>query len=885
MPRKKKRKNQRNVNGEACASQRGEVGQVTLPVARILGKATAILLERGFPDALVEIESLAERDPLPIFLTDRLLSLAIAVVAHHPKCALDVCTYLLNLEDPPVEALLIAGSVQDRLGDRLACAKSMRSVLTSDRAQPVQRLRAANLLVRFGEQELALTAGREAFVAMGRPLEHAATLLYIAQVTAEWPLVDQLTAQLRAGYAAGLINQINESPRTHLLWCDDERVNIDVLSQWSKRNLPEPIKPAPKARSVEGRRLRVGYLSSDFREHPTARLILGVLRHHNRSAVELFMYCSGWNDGSPLRKDVEAQFDHIHSVSDLSDEAAAELMRSHAIDVLVELNGPTRAHRMGIMRHRPAPVQIDYLGWPGSVGGRVVDYVIGDNQTIPRGSELRYPEKVIRLTPTYQANDHATFERAAKPTRKEVGLPEDPSIQILGMFNAINKVHQEVWDTWMSILRTSPNAMLWILDPGPVARQAIARAAQKAGVAVSRILASPKLPHAQHLMRLQCCDLMLDPWPYGGHTSTSDALFAGVPVLALEGKNFASRVSTGLLRAMGLDTLVCITPEEYVRQATELLQTPAVLKAMGQRLIAQGRTSAVFDAASRAAQLERAYKIAVERAAGGLAAEHINPKEDDMSMSPEPHVADAKTIKTNNSRYRVAVITPYFRIDPEKFRRCCASVAAQTFNCDHILVADGEPQSLPDNFELTHICLPQNIGNSGASPRGFGAQYAFVQGYDAVAFLDADNWYDLDHIELAVRALEERQEDVVFTRRHIVFPDGDVLKVDDPSDINGKHVDTSCYVFSKRAAYLMAIWAMYPKEFGAIEDRIMRAVIARKKLKTRLLAKKTIWYETNWPLHYSLAQKPPVAALHRLKNRPINEEITQFLRTRCGLML
>jgi glycosyltransferase involved in cell wall biosynthesis len=237
------------------------------------------------------------------------------------------------------------------------------------------------------------------------------------------------------------------------------------------------------------------------------------------------------------------------------------------------------------------------------------------------------------------------------------------------------------------------------------------------------------------------------------------------------------------------------------------------------------------------------------------------------------------------SKYRVAVVTPYYRIDPEKFHRCCASVAAQTFKCDHILVADGEPQALPDEFDVIHMALPQNIGNSGASPRGFGAQYAFVQGYDAVAFLDADNWFDEDHIEVTVSALEEGQEDVVFSSRHIVFPDGDVLEVDDPTDANGNHVDTSCYVFSKRAAYLMAIWAMYPKEFGAIEDRIMRAVISKKNLKAKFLTKKTMWYETNWPIHYSLAQKQPVAALHKLKNRPDNEDILMFLKTRCGLML
>ncbi len=232
--------------------------------------------------------------------------------------------------------------------------------------------------------------------------------------------------------------------------------------------------------------------------------------------------------------------------------------------------------------------------------------------------------------------------------------------------------------------------------------------------------------------------------------------------------------------------------------------------------------------------------------------------------------------------YRVAVVTPYFRVEPRKLAKCCESVLSQSFRCDHILVADGEPQDFPSNPRIIHLVLPHNIGNNGASPRGIGAQYAFVQGYDAVAFLDADNWYETDHIERAVKPLENEGLDVVFSRRHIVFPDGEVLAVEDPEDFERRHVDTSCYVFSKRAAYLLSIWAMYPKDFGAIEDRIMLKVIMEKNISYKFLSGKTVWYETNWPLHYSLARKKPTETLHRLKNRPSPEAIAAFLRSRCG---
>lgn len=560
----------------------------------------------------------------PLSWAQCLLRLGSAAAAAHPEAALGVLAPLLGAPVPPVAAVLLAGLLYDKLGRRTDALAAVRAVVAAPQASPLQVLQAANLLVRLGEQGLALASAVRAFEAMGRPLEHAGTLLYIAQVTAQWPLVEQLTAQLRAGHASGLTERLNEGPRTHVLWCDDEAVNLRVLGHWSRQQVRAPQVVPPQARPPRGRRLRVGYLSSDFREHPTARLVLGVLRHHNRQAVELFMYCSGWDDGSPLRKAVVAQFEHVHAVAALSDEAAAALMRSHQIDVLVELNGPTRAHRMGILGHRPAPVQVAYLGWPGSVGGRVVDYVVGDAHTVPEGAEQHYPEKVIRLHPTYQANDHAAQPRAPQPTRRAVGLPDDPSLVILGMFNAINKVHQVVWDAWMQILRAAPHTLLWMLDPGAVARQAIAHAAEAAGVAVSRIIAAPKLPQAAHLARLQCCDLMLDPWPYGGHTSTADALFAGVPVLALEGNNFASRVSPGLLRAAGLHDLVCRTPEAYVSRAWRLLHHPGELRALQDQLRNAVPNSPVFDSAARARQLEQAFRVAVERVAQGLPPTHIH---------------------------------------------------------------------------------------------------------------------------------------------------------------------------------------------------------------------------------------------------------------------
>ena len=818
--------------------------------------------------------------------------LAQQAVDGHPKAALALFEQVLAQPEAPVGALLMAGLLQDKLGERAKALVSVSQVVQSPKASPAQVLQAANLLVRLGSQALALQAAARAFDAMGRPLAQAATLLYIAQLTADWKLVDQLTAQLREGYASGQLQHIQESPRTHLLWCDDEATNLAVLRQWSKKNLRSPQVPAPPAVSAQGRRLRVGYLSSDFREHPTARLILGVLRHHDRRQVELFMYCSGWDDGSALRRDVVAQFEQVHPVAALGDEAAAELMRSHGLDVLVELNGPTRANRMGILSHRPAPVQIDYLGWPGSVGGRVVDYVVGDAITVPPGTEAAYPEKVIRLSQVYQVNDYAARTLPPKPTRAQAGLPEG-DYRVLGMFNAINKVHNEVWDVWMKILKAVPNALLWILDPGPQARKLIAQAALARGVPVNRILAAPRLMEDQHLARLQHCDLMLDPWPYGGHTSTADALFAGVPVVALDGQNFASRVSGALLRAAGMSAMVQQDREAYARFAVGLLKSPQELERVKAFVREQVPKTDVFNAKGKARQLEAAYRAAVERAAEKKPPVHINlssPSSPSAAAKgldrPKPTMAmPEQAARIDWSGYRVAVVTPYFRITPEKLLRCCASVAAQTLRCDHILVADGEAQPLPEGFELMHMSLPGNVGNGGAVPRGVGAQYAFAQGYDAVAFLDADNWYEPHHIEQAVRALEREVAHVVYARRRVVFPDGELLGVEDPEDASGAHVDSNCYVISRRAAFVASHWAMYPKEFGSGEDRYIKLIIEGLKLKTHRLADASVWYETNWEIHYRMARKAPVAPLRQPRRDLRRNWDAALFAERTGLAL
>lgn len=527
-----------------------------------------------------------------------------------------------GISNSKMDALL--ATCQDRLGEHADAKKTTQKIVADTEADPEAVLVAANLLVRYNEQESALKSALAAYEQLGRPLNHTATLLYITQRCAAFKESDALTRQITEAYQAGNLSTVNESPRTNLLWSSDEKMNIAVTREWAERSLPKDGKNFAGARPpLAGRRLKIGYLSSDFREHPTLRLMMGALRHHDATKYEVILICSGWDDKSPIRREAEQMVSKILSVADKNDADAAELIRREGIDVLVELNGPTRANRMSILSFRPAPVQIDYLGWAGSVGGVGVDYVIGDSWTIPPGAEQSYPESVLRMDPTYQINDHRSYTAVEPLSRKSLGLPTDGIV--FGVYNAINKIQGDVWSVWMDILKAVPNSVISILDPGDAARKRLGRAALAAGVDVKRVIGARPMTNAQHLNRIAAVDLMLDPWPYGGHTSTADALYAGVPVLTINGRNFPGRVSAGLLRAAGLPSLVARDPNDYVAKALHLAKNPERLRQLRETLKGVRETSC-YDAASRTAQLETLFRATFQRWERGEAPANLSVK-------------------------------------------------------------------------------------------------------------------------------------------------------------------------------------------------------------------------------------------------------------------
>ncbi len=396
------------------------------------------------------------------------------------------------------------------------------------------------------------------------------------------------------------------------------------MTAWNRETVPQGAGFTHRAEAPE--RLRVGYLSSDFHRHPTAFLLAEVLERHDRGAVEVIAFSHGPDDGSPMRARLEAGVDAFHDLSSLTDGEAADLIHRSGVHVLVDLKGFTQGVRPGILLRRPAPVLVHWLGYPGTLGG-LVDAIIGDAVVTPPGCEGLYDEAVVRLPVCYQPND-ARRPVGPCPDRAALGLPKG-AVVFCG-FNAIYKLNEAVWRCWMRVLRGVEGSVLWLLEPHPMARQALIGQAAAAGIGPERLVFAPVLPNSDlgaHIGRHAAADLFLDTWPYGAHTTASDALWAGLPVLTWAGEGFAARVAASLLHHLGLDGLVMPDADAYVARAIALGNDPAARRDLRERLAAaRTRPGGPFDASATARALEAAYRSLYEGWTRSMAATAPSPR-------------------------------------------------------------------------------------------------------------------------------------------------------------------------------------------------------------------------------------------------------------------
>jgi predicted O-linked N-acetylglucosamine transferase (SPINDLY family) len=397
------------------------------------------------------------------------------------------------------------------------------------------------------------------------------------------------------------------APFTLLTLIDSPSLQRCAAERWAREWHPtDPTLPPdrPPRAPTTGARLRVGYFTADCHEHATMYLLAGLLEHHDASRFDVTVYSYGPRRDDAMRARVERACEVI-DVRDSSDREVALLARQRGLDIAVDLKGFTHDARLGIFALRAAPVQIAYLGFPGTLGVDYIDYLIADRRVVPEGCEVHYRERLIYLPDSYQPNDDKRPIAARVFTRTELGLAEEGFV--FCSFNNNYKILPPVFAVWMRLLRDVSGSTLWLLEDNAAAALNLREAARRHGIASERLIFAPRIPMAEHLARQRVADLFLDTLPCNAHTTASDALWAGLPVLTCAGAGFAARVAASLLHAVGLPDLVTTSLEEYAATALALAEDPSRLAAVRGRLAQNLRTAPLFDTARYARHLEAAY--------------------------------------------------------------------------------------------------------------------------------------------------------------------------------------------------------------------------------------------------------------------------------------
>ncbi|HXP95166.1 MAG TPA: glycosyltransferase, partial [Telmatospirillum sp.] len=337
---------------------------------------------------------------------------------------------------------------------------------------------------------------------------------------------------------------------------------------------------------------------------------------HDRARFQVTGYSIGPDDNSPLRRKLETAFERFVDLRPYSHADAAAIIRADAVDILIDLTGYTQYARPQIPAFRPAPLQVNFLGFPGTMGTDVIDYIIADPVVLPMDQACFFSEQIVHLSGCYQPNDSRRMIAEHTPSRTDCGLTEIGFV--FCCFNNSVKITPEVFAVWMRVLRAVPGSLLWLLASNPIVRDNLRREARNAAVEPDRLVFAPRRPLPEHLARHRHADLFLDTLPYNAHTTASDALWAGLPVLTCTGPTFAGRVSASLLMSAGLPELITQSLADYENLALRLATNPALLNALRQRLADNRRTTPLFNGATFARHLETAFDIMWRRWCAGL---------------------------------------------------------------------------------------------------------------------------------------------------------------------------------------------------------------------------------------------------------------------------
>lgn len=529
------------------------------------GRSGALFEMRRYDEALVEIDrALAQRPQFVEALNDRAVILMV-----------------LRRDD---EALIVL--------DRALALRSDYVAALDNRGLVLIRLRRhADALVSF---EAALAIKSDDNVAYAGVAECSADLC-------DWERRTRIAHELPARIGK---NAIAMSPFLLLHYVDDPILQLNCTRHYADRFASVPHVPISRTRHHS--KLRIAYVSAEFRAHATAFLMAGLFEKHDRGAFDVVGISLGPDDGSAARRRVAAAFDTFHDVMGRSDHETATLIRDLEIDIAVDLHGYTANSRPGVFARRPAPIQVSYLGFPGTTGAPWLEYIIADRIVAPFADQPFFSERIVHLPDTYWVLDDSMPTSLAVPSRSEAGLP--PSGFVFCCFNNVRKLTPEVFGIWMRLLNRVPGSVLWLLSRSAQAQANLRREAGSRGVEPARLIFAQPLPLKDHLARHALADLVLDTLPYNAHTTASDALWAGVPVVTAPGQTFASRVAASLVSAAEMPELAVPDLAAYEQLALRFAIDPAALREAKAKLGRHRSIAPLFDTARATRDIEAAYQ-------------------------------------------------------------------------------------------------------------------------------------------------------------------------------------------------------------------------------------------------------------------------------------
>lgn len=454
----------------------------------------------------------------------------------------------------------------------------------------------------------------------------------ILQQNCDWPALAKAEDRLEAMTRRQLQGKERpaEPPFLSFTRSADPKRNLRIAKAWVHWLSEQQEDAIPTydfaSRCDKRARLTIGYISEQFRDAATSHLMAGMFARHNRERFRIIAYSCGQNDASSYRLRIQQDVDQFVDIQSATDREASQRIFDDRVDILVDLIGWMDGNRMGVLAHKPAPVQVNYLGYPGTTGASFVDYIIADKEVIPPSHQPYYSEHVVYLPHCYQVTDpEQPIDRSAL-TRSDCGLPQEGIV--FCSFNTDYKIEPDLFAVWMNILNHTTPSYLWLLVRTNEARQHLRSAAADQGIDPGRLIFADPLPKSHHLARLKLADIALDTRTVNGHTTTSDALWAGVPVITLNGTHFASRAAGSILKAVGLDELVTDQIEDYQHLAVKLASQPESLKEIKHKLSINRRTHPLFDCDRFVRNLEKAYLKMWEYYCRGQSAEAFSIQED-----------------------------------------------------------------------------------------------------------------------------------------------------------------------------------------------------------------------------------------------------------------